>query len=157
MGSLSDNHRSFSIVMCGWRSGSRALPSTLHEALVAERKPPFDGHRYGRLAVNHGVLAKEDAFGRGAGSHEHLRLTQILHGLRLHIPSCTSSIPSPFDGGFKVRLDPQGQRHSADMVSTVEHPLFSDYGPVPGWAILLVLFVSGGFFGYQVWKASSLS
>ena len=39
----------------------------------------------------------------------------------------------------------------------MEHPLFLDYGPVPGWAILLVLFsVSGGFFGFQVWKASKL-
>ena len=39
----------------------------------------------------------------------------------------------------------------------MEHPLFLDYGPVPGWAILFVLFgVSGGFFGYQVWKASKL-
>ena len=39
----------------------------------------------------------------------------------------------------------------------MEHPLFLDYGPVPGWAILLVLFsVSGGFFGFQVWKASRL-
>ena len=39
----------------------------------------------------------------------------------------------------------------------MEHPLFLDYGPVPGWAILLALFgVSGGFFGYQVWKASKL-
>ncbi len=32
-----------------------------------------------------------------------------------------------------------------------------DYGPVPGWAILLVLFgVSGGFFLYQVVKATRL-
>ena len=39
----------------------------------------------------------------------------------------------------------------------MEHPLFLDYGPVPGWAILLVLFsISGGFFGFQVWKASKL-
>ncbi len=39
----------------------------------------------------------------------------------------------------------------------VEHPLFMDYGPVPGWAILLLLFaVSGGFFGYQVIKSSRL-
>ena len=39
----------------------------------------------------------------------------------------------------------------------MEHPLFMEYGPVPGWAILLVLFgVSGGFFGYQVWKATKL-
>ena len=39
----------------------------------------------------------------------------------------------------------------------MEHPLFMEYGPVPGWAILLVLFgVSGGFFGFQVWKASKL-
>jgi len=39
----------------------------------------------------------------------------------------------------------------------MEHPLFMDYGPVPGWAILLVLFgVSGGFFLYQVVKATRL-
>ena len=39
----------------------------------------------------------------------------------------------------------------------MEHPLVMQYGPVPGWAILLVLFgVSGGFFGYQVWKATKL-
>ena len=39
----------------------------------------------------------------------------------------------------------------------MEHPLFLDYGPIPGWVILLVLFgVSGGFFGYQVVKASRL-
>ena len=39
----------------------------------------------------------------------------------------------------------------------VEHPLFLDYGPIPGWAILLVLFgVSGGFFAYQVTKATRL-
>ena len=39
----------------------------------------------------------------------------------------------------------------------MEHPLFLEYGPVPGWAILLLLFgVSGGFFGFQVWKASKL-
>ena len=39
----------------------------------------------------------------------------------------------------------------------VEHPLFLDYGPIPGWASLLVLFgVSGGFFAYQVTKATKL-
>ena len=39
----------------------------------------------------------------------------------------------------------------------MEHPLFLDYGPIPGWAILLVLFgVSGGFFAYQVAKATKL-
>ena len=39
----------------------------------------------------------------------------------------------------------------------MEHPLFLDYGPIPGWAILLVLFgVSGGFFAYQVTKATKL-
>jgi len=39
----------------------------------------------------------------------------------------------------------------------MEHPLLMDYGPVPGWAILLVLAgVSGGFFLYQVVKASRL-
>jgi len=40
---------------------------------------------------------------------------------------------------------------------SMEHPLLMDYGPVPGWAILLVLAgVSGGFFLYQVVKASRL-
>ena len=49
------------------------------------------------------------------------------------------------------------ERQRADPVRTMEHPLFLDYGPVPGWAILLALFgVSGGFFGYQVLKASKL-
>ena len=39
----------------------------------------------------------------------------------------------------------------------MEHPLFLDYGFVPGWAILLLLFgVSGGFFLYQVVKATRL-
>ena len=39
----------------------------------------------------------------------------------------------------------------------MEHPLFMDYGPVPGWAILLLLFgVSGGFFLFQVIKATRL-
>ncbi|MCH1461509.1 MAG: (Fe-S)-binding protein, partial [Candidatus Poseidonia sp.] len=39
----------------------------------------------------------------------------------------------------------------------MEHPLFMDYGPLPGWVLLLVLFgVSGGFFLYQVVKASRL-
>ena len=39
-----------------------------------------------------------------------------------------------------------------------EHPLLMEYGPVPGWVILLLLFgVSGGFFLYQVVKASRLS
>ncbi len=39
----------------------------------------------------------------------------------------------------------------------MEHPLFMDYGPLPGWVILLLMFaVSGGFFGYQVAKASRL-
>ena len=39
----------------------------------------------------------------------------------------------------------------------MEHPLSADYGPLPGWVILLLMFaVSGGFFGYQVVKASRL-
>ena len=39
----------------------------------------------------------------------------------------------------------------------MEHPLFMEYGPLPGWVILLVMAgVSGGFFLYQVVKASRL-
>ncbi|MGB0612344.1 MAG: (Fe-S)-binding protein, partial [Poseidonia sp.] len=48
-------------------------------------------------------------------------------------------------------------RRYAFLVKTMEHPLFMDYGPIPGWVLLLVLFgVSGGFFLYQVVKASRL-
>ena len=43
------------------------------------------------------------------------------------------------------------------MSMSMEHPLLMDYGPVPGWVILFVLAgVSGGFFLYQVVKASRL-
>ena len=39
----------------------------------------------------------------------------------------------------------------------MEHPLSMSYGPVPGWLILLLLgAISGGFFLYQVIKASRL-
>ena len=39
----------------------------------------------------------------------------------------------------------------------MEHPLFMDYGPIPGIAIFAVLMaVSGGFFSYQVIKATRL-
>ena len=48
-------------------------------------------------------------------------------------------------------------RRYAFLVKTMEHPLFMDYGPIPGWVLLLALFgVSGGFFLYQVVKASRL-
>ncbi len=39
----------------------------------------------------------------------------------------------------------------------MEHPLSMSYGPLPGWVLLLVLGgISGGFFLYQVVKASRL-
>ena len=39
----------------------------------------------------------------------------------------------------------------------MEHPLLMSYGPLPGWLLLLVLgAISGGFFLYQVIKASRL-
>jgi len=39
----------------------------------------------------------------------------------------------------------------------MEHPLFMDYGPIPGIAIFaLLMAVSGGFFSYQVVKATRL-
>ena len=39
----------------------------------------------------------------------------------------------------------------------MEHPLSMSYGPLPGWLLLLVLgAISGGFFLYQVVKASRL-
>jgi hypothetical protein len=63
-----------------------------------------------------------------------------------------------FDGGLKLRI-PLGwfKRHAACSVRLMEHPLFMEYGPLPGWLILLVLFgASGGFFLYQVVKASRL-
>ena len=38
-----------------------------------------------------------------------------------------------------------------------EHPLLMDVGPIPGLVVLFVLFgVSGGFFAYQVTKATRL-
>ena len=39
----------------------------------------------------------------------------------------------------------------------MEHPLSMSYGPLPGWVLLLVLGgISGGFFLYQVVKATRL-
>ena len=73
------------------------------------------------------------------------------------VTQCKLIFPLFFDGGFKVRLvlvrlpEPvlSGEANGTSVV-------YGD-GPVPGWVILLLLFgVSGGFFLYQVVKASRL-
>ena len=39
----------------------------------------------------------------------------------------------------------------------MEHPLLMDYGPIPGWVILVSLeTISISFFTYQAWKATRL-